>query len=41
VREGEIIYMLPQASRPKAGQIGLALPDRLLEGDDSCVSEER
>jgi hypothetical protein len=24
VREGEIIYMLPEASRPKAGQIGLA-----------------
>ena len=26
VREGEIIYMLPEASRPKAGQIGLAFP---------------
>jgi hypothetical protein len=24
VREEEIIYMLPEASHPKAGQIGLA-----------------
>jgi hypothetical protein len=24
VRKGEIIYMLPEASHPKAGQIGLA-----------------
>jgi hypothetical protein len=26
VKEGEIIYMLPEASRLKAGQIGLAFP---------------
>jgi hypothetical protein len=26
MKEGEIIYMLPEASRPKAGQIGLAFP---------------
>jgi hypothetical protein len=26
VKKEEIIYMLPEASRPKAGQIGLAFP---------------